>query len=99
MDIEQARSLAEQYMAKLFGSDHRMMVYENEFVTDRGWCFLFPWNTARYAETHDISDALGPGFGPIVVVKQSGDVWMMNSLPEEDQLAEYAAEHGIDVSR
>jgi hypothetical protein len=101
MDIAQARVLAEHLLARFSTAEEPMALYEDESVDDRGWCFIFPWNTARYVKTLDISDSLGPGFGPIVVVKHSGDTWMMNGLPEEGQLSSYAAEHGIspDMNR
>lgn len=100
MDLKQAWDLAERYLARLSSEEQPLAFYGEEFVDDEGWCFVFPWNTVRYIETRDIAHVHGPGYGPIVVVKETGDTWMLSGhAPEEDQLAEYAAEHGIDVSR
>jgi hypothetical protein len=98
MNLEDARAIAEE---KLHGLGHArpLALFPDESVRDYGWCYVFPWNTARYLETRDRSDALGPGTGPIVVVKESRDAWFMGSaLPHADQLDAYAAEHGIGRS-
>ncbi|MEU5860848.1 YrhB domain-containing protein [Nonomuraea sp. NPDC047529] len=95
MDRQQATLLAERYLAGFSTAEKPLALYGDESVDDLGWCFVFPWNTARFIETRDFADVHGPGYGPVVVVKESGDTWMMNGLPEEQQLAAYAARHGI----
>ncbi|RVX37916.1 immunity protein 35 of polymorphic toxin system [Nonomuraea polychroma] len=96
MEIEQAKVLAERYLARFSTAEEPLAFYDDESVDDLGWCFVFPWNTVRYIETRDISHVRGPGYGPIVVVKDSGDTWMMGGFaPEDEQLSAYAAKHGI----
>ncbi|MFD9946768.1 YrhB domain-containing protein [Nonomuraea sp. NPDC059023] len=95
MDIEQAKALAEQCLARFSTAEEPLAFYGDETIDDLGWCFVFPWNTARFVETRDFAHVRGPGYGPIVVVKGSGDTWMMNGLPEDQQLAAYAKEHGL----
>lgn len=101
MDIAEARALASEQLAtlsKLLAPGRPLALFGDEGVVDHGWCFEFPWNTARYVETRNLADILGPGDGPIVVVKSTGDVWVMSSMPDPDiQLATYAAENGIEV--
>ena len=62
---------------------------------DVGWAWVVPWNTTRYYETGHTRDSQGPGSGPLVVVKDTRDAWMMGSAPPLDGwLKNYAAEHG-----
>ena len=53
------------------------MLAGGDIAEEHEWCYVFPWNTARYVETRNIADIFGPGGGPIVVVKETGDTWMM----------------------
>ncbi|MEU5877722.1 YrhB domain-containing protein [Spirillospora sp. NPDC047279] len=99
MDINQARALAEKYLRENGPQSPSVALFDDEFVHDHGWCYEFPWNTVRFIETRDLADIIGPGLGPIVVVKESGDTWLMGGFPDPDQqLANYAAEHGISTS-
>ncbi|WP_442791103.1 YrhB domain-containing protein [Nocardia sp. NBC_01327] len=94
MDEPTARALASQYLESLSSRSRPLALYST--VEDHGWCYLFGWNTLRYIETGDIADAIGPGTGPIVVVKPTADAWMLSSAPTFDlQLARYSEEHGI----
>ena len=94
MDEPTARELAARYLESFSGQRRTLALYST--VEDHGWCYTFGWNTLRYIETGDIEDAIGPGTGPIVVVKPTGDVWMLSSAPSFDlQLARYSEEHGI----
>ncbi|KAB2343939.1 YrhB domain-containing protein [Actinomadura rudentiformis] len=96
MDIKHARTLAERYLTENSPPSRPTALFEDDLVEDHGWCFVFPWNTARYVETRNMADIIGPGFGPIVVVKKSGETWMMSGFPPpEQQLSAYAASHGI----
>jgi hypothetical protein len=61
---------------------------------DFPWCWVFAFNSARYFETRQFSDAVVSG--PIVVVKDSSDVWVAPSAPPVEQwLNQYAQEHGL----
>ncbi|GAA2603988.1 YrhB domain-containing protein [Actinomadura fulvescens] len=60
MDIDQARRLAEVHLAENSPPSRPVALFEDELVEDLGWCFVFPWNTARYGETRDMADIIGP---------------------------------------
>lgn len=48
-----------------------------------------------YLETSDPGEALGAKGGPIVMVKDNGEIWMMGSAPNfPKQLREYTKNHG-----
>ncbi|NRQ40223.1 hypothetical protein HII36_51640 [Nonomuraea sp. NN258] len=96
MDFHQAKALAERHLARFSTAEDPLALYESEdeSADDRGWCFVFAWNTVRYLRSRDLSDVHGPGYGPIVVVKASGDTWMLGGYaPEDEQLTAYAKEH------
>ncbi|GAB0102576.1 hypothetical protein JMUB6875_15440 [Nocardia sp. JMUB6875] len=96
MDEPQARALAADYLDRFSSEERPLSLYPTS--KDYGWCLTFGWNTQRYLETRNMSDSMGPGTGPIVVVKSTGDVWMLSSAPSFDtQLAKYAAEHDIEL--
>lgn len=96
MDAILAREIADSYLSNYSNSDRPLSLYPDP--DDENWCFVFEWNTTRYYETHDISDSIGPGSGPIVVVKSTGNVWMMSSAPGFDiQLTEYAIANNIQT--
>ena len=94
MLIETARWLAAEYTSKCFTGEP-VELFPDEATEDRGWCYLFYYNTKRYLETLDPDDGLVPGTGPVVVVKASGDVWMLGSTGWGEDLAAYAGRHGI----
>jgi hypothetical protein len=95
--IAQARELAERYLSQFSSAKTPLALFGDETAEDHDWCYVFPWNTARYVESLNLADSMGPGSGPIVVVRQTGDTWMMGSaLPPDEQLAVYAVEHGIN---
>ncbi|WP_157391864.1 YrhB domain-containing protein [Nocardia terrae] len=97
MDEPQARALAANYLEGFSSAERPLSLYPSS--KDYSRCFTFGWNTQRYLETRNMSDSMGPGTGPIVVVKGSGDVWMLSSTPSFDtQLATYAAEHDIELA-
>ncbi|APA97233.1 YrhB domain-containing protein [Nocardia seriolae] len=94
MDEPQARALAAQYLEHFSSEDRPLSLYPTS--KDYGWCLTFGWNTQRYLETRNLTDSMGPGTGPIVVVKSTGDVWMLSSAPSfAQQLEQYAQDHGI----
>ncbi|RFS85507.1 hypothetical protein D0T12_10775 [Actinomadura spongiicola] len=94
MDIERAREIAVAYLAGFASSARPLALFENDLAEDKEWCYVFPWNTAKYVETRVPSDSMGPGAGPVVLVKSTGAVWMLASSPPfEEQLAEYRRAH------
>jgi hypothetical protein len=98
MTIGEARALAQQHLDASGVTEHgqRLVIFpEDEIVEDFGWCYLFHYNTERYVETSDPDDAMGPGAGPIAVVKKDGAIVEMGSAPGyEDRLTEYGRTHG-----
>ncbi|MBF6298015.1 hypothetical protein IU459_10700 [Nocardia amamiensis] len=66
-----------------------------ERVCDIGWAFIFPWSTTSWY-TDGAVPTLPPGNrGPIVVVKDTGHTWLLDSLGNYDaQLIAYARENG-----
>lgn len=94
MTIEEAHRLAQEYLDGYFPPSDPVLLFPDEAAEDRGWCYVFYYNTKRYLETEDINYALGPGPGPVVVVKANSEVWMTGGGNPEGQLSAYAAEHG-----
>jgi hypothetical protein len=96
MNRDRARELAAEYLSR-FPSGEQLALFGDDMIEDHGWCYVLPWNTSRYVQSLDLRDSIGPGPGPIVVVKQTGETWMMGSaLPPVEQLAIYARDHGIE---
>lgn len=86
--VTEARKLAQEYLDTKFGERNGLDVFPDP--DDFEWCFLFEWNTKRYYETKDVAYAMGPGSGPIVVIKSTGEAWMMTSSPSfNQQIEEY----------
>ncbi|WP_405498350.1 YrhB domain-containing protein [Nocardia sp. NBC_00511] len=97
MDEPAARSLAARHLEGISSPERLLMLFPSS--KDLGWCFTFGWNTQRYLETRNMSDSMGPGTGPIVVVKSTGDIWMLSSATSfDEQLAAYAQSRGIDTT-
>jgi hypothetical protein len=96
MDKDQARIVAARFLAEKLPSATPLALFDND-PEDRGWCFLFYWNTAEYVRTRDIAFNIGPGTGPIAVVKATADAWALGSASFDAQLDDYARRHGIAV--
>lgn len=65
-------------------------------AVERGWCWLFPFDTVRAVETGDIMASLATG--PLVVPKDSAPPWVApSSGPIERWLNAYAMEHGLPL--
>jgi hypothetical protein len=98
MTIGEARALAQRHLdtSGVTEQGQRLVIFpEDELVTDFGWCYMFHYNTERYVETNDPDSAMGPGRGPIAVVKKDGAIHELGSAPGyEDRLAEYGQAHG-----
>ncbi|MFI9818618.1 YrhB domain-containing protein [Saccharothrix variisporea] len=92
MDIAQARQIAETVLAGIDSPDEPLALFPDEQVVDVGWGWVFGYTTARWLETRDPDAVPPPGGGPIVVVEQTGETWMLRaSRPYDQQLAEYQA--------
>jgi hypothetical protein len=93
MTISEARALAQQHLdaCGMTEQGQRLVIYpQDEAADDYGWCYVFHYNTERYVATNDPGDAMGPGAGPIAVVKKDGAIYKMGSAPGyEDRLAAY----------
>jgi hypothetical protein len=98
MTINEARTLAQRHLdaSGVTEQGQRLVIFpEDELVTDFGWCYLFRYNTERCVETSDPDSAMGPGRGPIAVVKKNGTIRELDSAPGyEYRLAEYGRTHG-----
>jgi len=98
MTIGEARELAQRHLDANGHTEQgqRLVIFpEDEIAKDLGWCYIFHHNTERYVETNDPDYAMGPGRGPIAVVKKDGAIYEMGSAPgHEDILAEWGREHG-----
>ncbi|MFR9753780.1 hypothetical protein ACL02S_22465 [Nocardia sp. 004] len=90
-----ARHLLAEHSARHAPPDDPMQLGPPERVTDIGWAFIFPWSTVSWY-TGGAVPMLPPGSrGPIVVVKDTGHAWLLDSLGNYDaQLTAYAREYG-----
>lgn len=91
MDLDVARSLAQATLKRLFASEQPLQLVDDELVADVGWGFVFAWNSQRWFETRNPAEAIGPSAGPIVIIKDTDEVFMLGSAPSiDEQLRDYA---------
>lgn len=96
MELAEARRAAQAELDTFSSPEHPLQLVEDRYVADIGWAWVYDWNTARYYQTRDPADGAGPGAGPVVVVKESGQTFHLGSTPSfDEQLADYAAAHGL----
>jgi hypothetical protein len=96
MELAEARRAAQAELDSMASASVPLRLVDDADVADIGWGWVYDWNTARWFETRDPADLAGPGAGPVVVVKDSGETFHLGSTPSPDeQLAEYAAAHGL----
>ncbi len=96
MELAEARAAAESELAGMASPDNPLQLVDDGDVADIGWGWVYAWNTARWFATRDPADLAGPGAGPVVVVKDSGETFHLDSTPSFDiQLAEYATARGL----
>jgi hypothetical protein len=94
MELTEARTAATTLLEDMAGEPLRLAPGD-EHVADVGWAWAFAWSTAHWFETGQGRPPVGGG--PIVVVKSTGDTWMLGSATSyDDQLSEYAADHGFE---
>ncbi len=97
MNRETAVHAAHQALAELGAADEPLQLAPDDTMADVGWAWICPWSTRRWFATADPRDAQPPGFGPVVVVKQTGETWLLGTaVPYDEQLAAYARAHGAE---
>ncbi|MET9271938.1 YrhB domain-containing protein [Kribbella sp. NPDC003557] len=96
MNLTEARAAAGAFLRSVETTGEPLRLPESdEQVADVRWAWVFAWSTAQWFDTGEGRPPVGAG--PIVVVKESGDTWMLDSAtPYDDELAAYAADHGIE---
>jgi immunity protein 35 of polymorphic toxin system len=93
MNRQTALQIAQQTLTEL-GAPDDLLQLASDTVMDVGWAWICPWSTRRWFATGDPRDAQPPGLGPIVVVKHSGETWLLGTaVPYDDQLVTYAEAH------
>ena len=93
MDVRQARQRAEAKLRQVEDPAVPLRLVDGDQPGERDWCWIFPFNSARFLESGDFGDLIPSG--PIVVNKDGSDVWIANSAPPVEQwLNLYAAERG-----
>ena len=96
MELAEARGAAQAELDRISSPTVPLRLVDDSDVADVGWGWVYAWNTARWFETRDPADSAGPGAGPVVVVKDSGEAFHLGSTPSYDeQLADYAAARGL----
>jgi hypothetical protein len=91
MELAEARAAAEAELESFSSPANPLRLVDDADVADVGWGWVWAWSTARWFETRDPADAPPPGAGPVVVVKDSGETFHLDSTPSFDlQLEEYA---------
>ncbi|WP_225731603.1 MULTISPECIES: hypothetical protein [unclassified Nocardia] len=90
-----ARHLLTQHGAALAEPDDPFQLGPPDHVFDVGWAFIFPWSTTSWYEAGRPPRLAADSGGPIVVVKDTGHVWLLGSIGSFDaQLAAYARDQG-----
>lgn len=96
MELAEARGNAQAELDGMSSAANPLQLVEDADVADVGWGWVWAWNTARWFATRDPADLAGPGAGPIVVLKGSGETLHLASTPSYDrQLAAIARERGL----
>jgi hypothetical protein len=96
MNRQTAIHAAQRALAELGAPPDVLQTAPDDALVDVGWAWVCPWSTRRWFATGDPADAQPPGLGPVVVVKQSGETWLLGTaIPYDDQLDRYAAAHGL----
>ncbi|GAA5065753.1 hypothetical protein [Nocardia callitridis] len=89
-----ARHLLATHSAHLTTPADPLQLGPPDHVVDIGWAYLFPWSTVSWYR-EGARPLLAPGArGPIVVVKDSGHTWQLESLSSyHAQLVAYALDY------
>lgn len=91
IDRASAKAMALKYMDENFGREPELAIVDGEpSETTHAWIFFY--NTKRYLETGEFSEALA-GNGPILVNKITGAIDAFGTaIPLEKLLAQYEEE-------
>ncbi|MFE7747236.1 hypothetical protein [Nocardia sp. NPDC057455] len=90
-----ARHLLAQHSARHATPADPLQLGPPQRVADIGWAFIFPWSTTSWYLDGSVPTLPPGGRGPIVVVKDTGHTWLLDSLRNYDaQLAAYARANG-----
>ena len=84
MNKSEAREIAEQHLATIQRSCPVDICFNDEVTQEHPIGFVFFYNSARFWETRDTSDALA-GNGPILVRKDNGAVTSLPSYQSVDR--------------
>lgn len=96
MELAEARAAAQAELDGISSAANPLQLVQDADVADIGWGWVWAWNTARWFATGDPADLAGPGAGPIVVVKETGETFHLASAPAYDrQLVEHARARGL----
>lgn len=92
---QDARNLAERYLAKLpiSPSNDLVILDEHTIETDFGWVFF--WNSKRYLGTGEFEHALA-GNTPLIVDRRDGSVHSTSTaVPVEESIERYRRAHAV----
>lgn len=93
MDMTEARERATAKLRDLESADNPLRLDVSRDPQERSWCWIFPFDSARYLETGNFLDSVVSG--PIVVNKDGSDTWVAGTgAPLDDWLDRYARTHG-----
>lgn len=96
MELAEAREAAQVELDSMSSESDPLRLVDDADVADVGWGWVYAWNTARWFQTRDPADLAGPGAGPVVVVKDTGETFHLSSSPSfDEQLAEHARARGL----
>lgn len=100
MHRREALQRAQDMLAEVESPGEPLRLAPEDEAIDIGWAWVLPWSTERWFFTEDPRAAPPPGYGPIVIVKQSSDSWFLATGPSYDeQLAQYARNHGLEHTK
>ncbi|WP_167837827.1 YrhB domain-containing protein [Nocardia altamirensis] len=90
-----ARRIAEGVLAQVNTRAEPLALFPEHDCPDLGWAWVYGYTTVRWLRTGDPDAVPPPGGGPIVVVKDTADAWMLSGARDYNkQLIEYAERHG-----
>lgn len=88
IDRASAKAMAWKYIEENFGREPELAIVDRE-PSDTAHAWIFFYNTKRYLETGEFSEALA-GNGPILVNKSTGAIEAFGTaIPLERLFAEY----------
>ncbi|MGH3094412.1 MAG: YrhB domain-containing protein [Streptosporangiales bacterium] len=95
MDLEAAISVANRAVDDTARDEAREIALDQRTVIERGWCYVFFWDSKDYLETGDWKKSMF-GNSPIVVPKDGSEAFFSGThAVVEELLDEYEQSHGI----